>query len=244
MHKRLHLMLAMNALHPCPQRLVFWGMGFFFQWFGSAGWMVAQRDREGVYDGVKTCSSLWDNYKRNSRRLLCFISPLRTPASLCLLACSECLLCVLTPHVMNWGIMDRGWDVRTHDKAHKVSISAVGQPFIHPVFILFVCVGRNHFWRGVSLAWIVMWSHELPSWLGCWQGWSLCPRGGAGLCHISSLVIELTCYCSVQTQRLVAVPRNNLISFFWKLELVVALCFKDQFSLLAGMHYTRILAAY
>lgn len=125
-------------------------MGFFFQWFGRPGWMVVQRDREGVSDGVKTCSSLWDNYKRNSRRLLCFISPLRTPASLCLLACSECLLCVLTPHVMNWGIMDRVWGVRTHYKAHKMSISAVSQPFIHPLFIVYF------FWKQLFLTWRVI----------------------------------------------------------------------------------------
>ncbi len=141
-------------------------MGFFFQWFGRPGWMVVQRDREGVYDGVKTCSSLWDNYKRNSRRLLCFISTLRTPASLCLLACSESLLCVLTPHVMNWGIVDRVWGVRTHDKAHNMPISTVSQPFIHPLFILFIFVGHNYFWHGVSLEWIVMGSYHLSPVIG------------------------------------------------------------------------------
>ncbi len=90
----------------------------------------------------------------------------RTPASLCLLACSESLLCVLTPHVMNWGIVDRVWGVRTHDKAHKMPISTVSQPFIHPIFILFIFVGHNYFWHGVSLEWIVMGSYHLSPVIG------------------------------------------------------------------------------
>lgn len=129
--------------------------------------------------------------------------PLRTPAALCLLACSECLLCVLTPHVMNWGIMDPVWGVCTHDKAHKMSISAGSQPFIHTLFILFIFVGHNYFWHGVN--WRELWCKTINCILiGLLTGPIALSSGSWVVSHFV-FGRGIACYCSVQTQSLIAV---------------------------------------